>query len=97
LKLSRNTNINTIFKKLNETYGLEPKDVLYEGQPLFLASLMNLPGKDKEREGTLNAALSKLIEIEKETIYLDLTISFVKPGEKELLKEIPGIRIHFTD
>jgi len=93
--LGNKASLKDVFSKILENYELECKDVMFESQAVYFHNLMDMPGKEAEKEKTLNKDLRTLLDLDEDAKYADLTITFTRKGEKELLKETPQVRVYF--
>jgi hypothetical protein len=90
----------TIAKLEAQYEGLEVRDVLQGQSPIYLHAIVNAPGKEKERESTLNTPLSELLGIDTSQSdsdkYADLTITCIRRGEDsdQILEGIPPVRVY---
>ena len=70
IKLPRSGTLKDVFNKLEETYELVPKDVNYGSQTIYFHALMDIKGKEKEKEETLNTKLEELLSLEVRNLLL---------------------------
>jgi len=103
-----NLPLKELLAKFEAKYeGLEVRDVLRGSTPLYFHAIMNAPGREKERELTLNSTIVDLLDIDLEEVakgeiepYVDLNITCVakaaadaKPGEQpKILEGVPLLR-----
>ena len=87
--------LKEVIQKVESKYeGLEVRDVLRGNAPVYFHAIMNAPGKEKDRERTMNAKLAELLEITKEDEpYVDLTLTCTRKGEDKLLDGVPPLRV----
>merc|ERR1711957_252273 len=86
--------LETIYKYLNKTYGLFPRDC-FVGKKAVFPYIMYL-GDDKKaaRDEIMKKDLHNLLNLNKEETYIDLTITFTKEEKsEEYIKNIPTVRI----
>ena len=74
---------------LKSTYKLEPKDFFKGNKPLYLDAVMAPAAKAKFLKSKLDDAL----DLDGDEKFVDLTITFSKPGETKLLEGIPPVRL----
>jgi hypothetical protein len=65
--------------------------------PIFFHAILNVPGKEKEREKVLNSLVLDLAGIDNEEKYVDLTLTLVKIGDpqEKILNGVPPVRVYF--
>jgi hypothetical protein len=94
--------LQEVIAKVEEQYkGLEVRDVLRGNAPVYFHAIMSAPGKEKEKETTLNSKLADLLEVSpdgSDEPYVDLTMTCVlKDAESDQIVEgIPPVRVHFA-
>lgn len=64
VKLPRDATLKMLFEELEKKFELVPKDVNYGSQSIYFHALMDIKGKEKEKEDTLKTKLEDLIGIE---------------------------------
>lgn len=64
LESGRNINLNELMEHLEKTYSLLVRDVMRGNAPLFFHTIMNTPGKEKEKEDILNSKIVDLVNAE---------------------------------
>jgi hypothetical protein len=86
-----------VIKHLQDTYkDLEFRDVLRGNAPLYFHAIMNAPGKESEKEKTLNCSIAELVGAESDDKYVDITVTCVKKGEEDtILSGVPPVRVYF--
>ena len=87
-----------LIKHIEETYvGLEVRDVMKDGTPIFFHAIMSAPGKEQERKKVLETTLKKLADSEAEDAYVDLAITCVRKDDEaaQILQGVPPVRIFF--
>jgi len=92
VNLPRNATLKDLFTELENTYDLKPKDVTYGNQNIYFHALMDIKGKEKEKEEKLNSKLEDLLGLEKEDKYADLSVMFSRKEENEIVKGAPSVR-----
>lgn len=86
-----------LFDYIQEKYKLYIRDVMVGTQPLFLQSIMNIAGKEKEKEETLNSKIIDLTEsLIGEHIDLNITCTVEEEGDK-IIEGVPPVRIYFEE
>jgi len=94
--------LKEVIAKVEEQYkGLEVRDVLRGNAPVYFHAIMSAPGKEKEKETTLNSKLADLLEVSpdgSDEPYVDLTMTCVlKDAESDQIVEgIPPVRVHLA-
>lgn len=81
--------------------GLVVKDVLRGGAPVYFSAIMNAPGKEKDKERTLNTPLKELLGVdpaandEDAEKYVDLTITCALKSDAsgQILPGVPPLRV----
>ena len=66
--------------------------------PVYFHAIMNAPGKEKEKEKTLNARVSDLTGVDsQDEKYVDLNVTCILKGDKEekILSGVPPVRVYF--
>ncbi len=58
---------------------------------------MNAPGKEKEREKTLESKIVDLVGADSDDKYVDISVTCIKKGDEseQILSGIPPVRVHF--
>jgi len=97
VSLPRNATLKDLFTELENTYELKPKDVTFGNQNIYFHALMDIKGKEKEKEEKLNSKLEDLLGLEKEDKYADLSVMFSRKEENEILKGVPSVRAILQD
>ena len=92
IKLGPNITLKELLSYLEETYKLLPRDVFHGTVPLFMAAAY--ANNEEGRDQMLSKTLSSLIELENE--YADLTITFAKSLEEDVLEGTPAVRVFFN-
>jgi len=68
---------------------------MFGNQTLYLQSIMDIAGKEKQKEETLNSTLLDLTESEEgEHVDLRITCTLEEDGDK-ILEGVPPVRIFF--
>jgi hypothetical protein len=65
--------------------------------PIYFHAIMNAPGKEADKKGTLDTPLKKIAECESDELYVDLTITCVRKddAEQKILAGVPPVRVFF--
>jgi len=98
---AKDLTLKEVIAKVEAKYeGLEVKDVMRGNTPVFFQAIMNAPGKEKERERTLNTRLAELLGIDggpgdEEELYADLTITCTIKGDSsdKMIDGVPQLRV----
>ena len=93
--------LRDVIEQIEEKYeGLAVRDVMRGNTPVYFSAIMSAPGKEKEREKTLNTKLVDLLgesseELEK---YIDLTItcSLKSDSTNQVVEGIPVLRAYLS-
>lgn len=96
--LGKQMKLEELISWVETTYeGLEVRDVLKGGQPIFFHAIMHAPGKDQQRKKVLQSTVYNLVEAEPEDKYVDLGITCVRKDDKEanILSGVPPLRLYF--
>ena len=80
--------LHELFTHFHDKYDIHTQDVLQASKPIYLHSLMTLPGKEMEREATLRTKLRDLVGDRNDDIRLLFTVN-----EDEKLLQSPPIRL----
>ena len=96
IALTAKSKLKELFSKIAEKYELESRDVMFEGRVVYLHNIMDLPGKEAEKEKVLNQELAALLELDEDNKYADLTITLSKPGDEKILDGTPEVRVLFN-
>lgn len=91
----------TIAKVEAQYEGLEVRDVLRGGAPIYFHAIMNAPGKEKEKAGTLATLLAELLGVDPSSEdpdlekYVDLTITCTRKGAEsdQIVEGVPTLRV----
>ena len=88
-----------VIKKVEENYnGLEVRDVMRGNTPIYFHAIMNSPGKENERDKTMNSKVHELTNVDpSEDRYVDLNITCVRKDDSEnkILSGVPPVRVFF--
>lgn len=98
VKDAKTMTLQGLIKHIEETYvGLEVRDVMKDGTPIFFHAIMSAPGKEQERKKVLETTLKKLADSEAEDAYVDLAITCVRKDDEaaQILQGVPPVRIFF--
>lgn len=89
-------NLEKIYKYLSETYGLFPRDCFIGKKAVFLYIVYLAEDKKAARDEIMKKDLHKLLNLNTDESYIDLTITFTKDEKsEEYIKNTPTIRIFF--
>ena len=77
---------------LRKTYSLEPKNVFKGNKPIYMSETMSLPGNADDKK-LMASKLKSVLHLTGNESYIDLTIAFVKLGDKDLLNNVPPVRL----
>ncbi|KAL4506801.1 hypothetical protein ABPG72_001222 [Tetrahymena utriculariae] len=92
VSLGQNITLKQVFQHFETKYQLNVCDIISGSKPIYLSTVMDIAGKEQEKEKTLNSQISDIIEVEDD--YIDLIFTFSnKKGEK--VKQTPLVRICF--
>lgn len=81
ISLGADVNLKQIFAYITEKYKLTVCDVMSGSKLLYASILMDMAGKEQEKEKTLTTALSDLADTEDD--YMDFIFTFAnEKGEK---------------
>ena len=86
-----NTTFEEVINILKANYGLEPKDVFKGNKPIYMSA--TIAGKEKEKKTIMKSKVSELLKLTGKESYVDLTVTFTKPGEDKLLNGVPIVRL----
>jgi len=95
---SKATKLSDIITHVEETYkGLEVRDILRKGRPLFFHAIDNMAGKEKEKKAKLATSVFDAAECFSDDLYVDITLTCIKKGDEEakILKGVPVLRVMF--
>jgi hypothetical protein len=102
---AKGLSLKAVMAKVEEQYeGLVVRDVLRGNAPIYFHAIMNAPGKEKERESTLNTPLATLLGggpdagDEEPENYVDLTITCSAKDDPSgtILEGVPVLRVTFV-
>lgn len=83
VKNAKTMTLQGLIKHVEDTYvGLEVRDVMKGGTPIFFHAIMSAAGKEQERKKVLETAIRKLADCEPEDAYVDLGITCVRKGDE---------------
>lgn len=94
--------MRAVMAKVEEQHeGLVVRDVLRGNAPIYFHAIMNAPGKEKEKETTLNTPLATLLgggpgaDDEEPEDYVDLAITCSAKGDPSstVLEGVPVLRV----
>lgn len=96
---NKDVTLKQIIKQVEDEHpGLEVRDIMRGNAPLYFHAIMNAPGKEADREKTLNAKVTDLTGVDPlEDRYVDLNITCVRKGDSEdkILSGVPPVRVFF--
>jgi hypothetical protein len=88
-----------VIKQVEENQkGLEVRDVMRGNTPIYFHAIMNAPGKENDREKTMNSKVYELTNVDpSEDRYVDLNITCVRKDDSEnkILAGVPPVRVFF--
>jgi len=102
---AKGLSLRAVMAKVEELHeGLVVRDVLRGNAPVYFHAIMNAPGKEKEKEATLNTPLATLLGgeagagDEEPESYVDLTITCSAKGDPSstVLEGVPVLRATFA-
>ena len=64
IKKGKELRVRELFEHIEKTYKLKPKDLMKGSTPLYFHAVMEVPGKEKQKEETLNSTIAELVGIE---------------------------------
>ena len=64
VKANRDYTLKSFFEDLEKKYELKPKDVLFGSSPIYFHAVLDVHGKEKEKEEILNKKMAELIGLE---------------------------------
>ena len=100
--------LQQLFDHIKDTYKLQVKDVMKGSQTIYLHSIMEIVGKEKQKQETLNTKVIELTDCEDEE-YIDLRIACTKPAsedddeeevigeESQIIEGVPPVRVYFKE
>jgi len=94
--LTAKSKLKDLFSKITDKYELESRDVMFEGRVVYLHNIMDLPGRESEKEKVLNQEVAALLDLDEDAKYADLTITFCKAGDDKILDGTPEVRVLFN-
>lgn len=101
VKNAKTMTLASFIAHLESTHeGLEIRDVMKGGTPIFFHAIMNVPQKAQEKKKVMETLLFKLADMETYESYVDLAITCVRKndpeGEKsEIISGVPPVRVFF--
>jgi len=101
VKQAKTMTLASFITHLETTYeGLEIRDVMKGGAPIFFHAIMNAPQKVQEKKKVMETLLSKLTDIETDETYVDLAITCVRKNDPEgdaaeIISGVPPVRVYF--
>jgi len=93
VNLPRDATLKDLFDYIEKTYELLPKDVTFGSQAIYFHALMDIPGKEKEKEKRMKSKLEELLNLEKDDKYADLNVMCAKKDDNQILKGVPPVRV----
>lgn len=94
VKLKRDATLKDLFDHVEKTYEILPKDVTAGAATIYMSALMNIHGKEKEKEAKLKSKLVELLDLEKDEKYADLNVMCTRANETDLIKGVPTVRVY---
>ena len=91
----KDSSLKQLFARVMSQYQLECRDVMHEGRLVYLHNVMELPGREAEKEKALNQPLESLLDLDETVDHVDLTITFCKIAENKILEGTPEVRVRF--
>jgi len=88
--------LKQLFEEIEKTYELVPRDIMYGSQAVYFHAIMNIPGKEKEREQMLGQKIADLLGLKKEDKYADLNVTMAPKEGGDILKGMPPVRVVFV-
>lgn len=101
VKQAKTMTLASFIEHLESTYeGLEIRDVMKGGTPIFFYAIMNVPQKAQEKKKVMETLLSKLTDLDTDETYVDLAITCVRKNDPagdaaEIISGVPPVRVFF--
>ncbi len=91
----KESSLKQLFSQVMNQYQLECRDIMHEGRLVYLHNVMELPGRESEKEKALNQPLESLLDLDENVDHVDLTITFCRIAENKILEGTPEVRVKF--
>lgn len=89
LKKESITTLDQFFQFLHTTYSLSPMDVFMGSVPLYINALYS----GNERQLMMDKSILALIDPDQEDSFVDLTVTFSKEGDSQVIAGVPVVRV----
>ena len=96
ITLNRKAGLKDLFSQVLKDYELQCLDVMFEGKAIYLHNIMEFQGREAEKEKMLNQDLVSLLDLDDGAAYVDLTVTFSRVGDKQILDNTPEVRVIFS-
>ena len=92
---NKDITLKELFKYVKDTYSLDVRDVMNGSEAIYMHTIMNIAGKDKQKQQILDSKIIDLTDSE-EGDHVDLRITCTKDEDDEkIIDEVPPVRIYF--
>ena len=92
LEMKKDAKIGDLIKKIQKKFKFEVRDIIFEGQPIYLHALDSVVDTGKKK-----LSLNEAFDMNKDTEEIGLTVTFANPeATDKLLDGTPPIVIKFT-
>lgn len=89
LKKAQVNTLEQFFAFLAKTYSLTPMDVFMGSVPLYINALYS----GNERRDMMQKPLLTLMDPEEDETFVDLTVTFSKNGDSQVISGVPVVRV----
>lgn len=93
---SKEVKVKDLRAHIKEKYGLEVKDVMKQGQAIYLDAVLSIEGKEKDKEEALEQKFYDLLESEEDYLDVEITCYLPQDETKKILEGVPPVRIQFS-
>eukprot|EP00826_Nyctotherus_ovalis_P044102 TRINITY_DN4733_c0_g3_i1.p1 TRINITY_DN4733_c0_g3~~TRINITY_DN4733_c0_g3_i1.p1 ORF type:complete len:529 (-),score=187.98 TRINITY_DN4733_c0_g3_i1:63-1649(-) len=94
-KNGKDITLKELLETLEQTYKLQPRDVLKGAKSIYFYAIMSAESKKSENEAVLGTRLVDLLGV-KDAEYADLNVTFARDSKGEVLYGTPPVRVYFS-
>lgn len=93
---NKDIKLQELFDYVKDNYKLHVRDVMKGNQAIYMHTIMNMAGKEKQKEDILASKIKDLTDSEGEK-HVDLRITCtVNQEDEKIIEGVPSVRIYFT-
>lgn len=81
---SKATKLSDVIAHVEEAHkGLEVRDIMHKGKPLFFYAIDNMVGKEKEKKAKLDNSVFNATECFADDLYVDIAVTCIDSADEK--------------